>query len=310
MSTSITNYAGLAAYIAILAAFIAGCSSASSSSSIDENSSFTELTNGTTHHCHNPTWSSDGNTIFFTENDDRTALGLSKIVIDGSGMVNLTNDPNHDYVNLPGSSLCASNGKLVISSDKGGHDNIWTIDTVTGEMEQLTDGAYDDYEPTWSSDCSWIAFQSKRDENWDIYKMKADGTSITRLTSNAADDSEPNWSPNGEWIAFQSKRNEIWQIYLIKPDGSSLTQLTSGESEATDPSWFGNGAKIVMSYDDANDSNGEDIFSIDITTKELKNLTNHSGYEGAPSVSPDGTQLAFEADWNGRTSIWISTIAN
>jgi hypothetical protein len=38
-----------------------------------------------------------------------------------------------------------------------------------------------------------ILFQSKRDGNWEIYSMNADGTGQTRLTDDPAGDGAPDW---------------------------------------------------------------------------------------------------------------------
>ena len=40
-----------------------------------------------------------------------------------------------------------------------------------------------------------IAFQTKRDGNWEIYLMNADGTNVLNLTNNPADDQLPYWRP-------------------------------------------------------------------------------------------------------------------
>ena len=40
-----------------------------------------------------------------------------------------------------------------------------------------------------------IAFESKRDGNYGIYVMNADGSGQTRLTDNEERDSGPSWSP-------------------------------------------------------------------------------------------------------------------
>jgi len=41
----------------------------------------------------------------------------------------------------------------------------------------------------------WVAFDSDRDGNGEIYKMNADGTGQTRLTNNTAFDEFPDWQP-------------------------------------------------------------------------------------------------------------------
>ena len=49
--------------------------------------------------------------------------------------------------------------------------------------------------PSWSPDGNWIAFLSDRDGNVELYKMRADGSEVTRLTDNPAWDGMPSWGP-------------------------------------------------------------------------------------------------------------------
>jgi len=253
---------------------------------------------------YNPAWSPDGKVILFTGATKSSTLNLFKLNLYDSAVSLISDDPYHDYVNLPGRSWCSKNNRIVISSDRNDNDDIWTLNPDGTDWRQVTKDASKDWEPSWSDDCEWIVFQSKRNNNWDIYKIRPDGSGLERLTYDAADDWEPNWSPDGRWIVFQSKRNGVWQLYVVRPDGTGITQLTQGTAQATDPSWTPDGKSVVYSAD-AEPSQSEDIFMIDIATLEARNLTNHAGYEGAPSISPDGRFLAFEADWDGRMDIWL-----
>jgi len=91
--------------------------------------------------------------------------------------------------------------------------------------------------PAWSPDGKQIVFTSKRDGNWEIYVMRADGSHQTRLTDNPATDDSPTWSADGGQIAFVSNRDGNQEIYVMNADGSSLKRLTSNAIDDWGPVW-------------------------------------------------------------------------
>ncbi len=92
-------------------------------------------------------------------------------------------------------------------------------------------------QPTPFKSGRWIAFMSDRDGNWEIYRMRADGSQVTRLTDNPAEDGHPSWSPDGNWITFHSTRDGNWETYRMRADGSQVTRLTDNPAEDWGPSW-------------------------------------------------------------------------
>ncbi len=78
----------------------------------------------------------------------------------------------------------------------------------SGEAKQLTDGDFEDAQPTWTPDGD-IAFTSSRDDDWDI-ELKADifvvpaaGGEPRRLTPGDGSYSAPSYSPDGSALAVK-----------------------------------------------------------------------------------------------------------
>ena len=59
-----------------------------------------------------------------------------------------------------------------------------------------------------SADGRRIVFTSNRDQQREIYVMKADGSGQKRLTRRAGDDWAPRFSPDGQRIAFTQLRGD------------------------------------------------------------------------------------------------------
>ena len=116
--------------------------------------------------------------------------------VNGDGLVNLADALLlMTYVANPADgSLPAGIGQAVTSS--GG-------DWVVGAIRRRTNHSAWDSSPSWSPDGRHIAFDSYRDDNWEIYVMGSDGSNPRRLTNHEASDSSPSWSPDGRHIAFR-----------------------------------------------------------------------------------------------------------
>jgi len=169
------------------------------------------------------------------------------------------------------------------------------------------DSLFDDQNPAWSPDGQWIVFQSQRSGNWDIYKIRPDGTGLTRLTSDAADDWQPNWSPVGDRIIFQSKRTGYWDSWTMNPDSTDLRNITDDYTEGTDPCWSPDEMFVVYSSG-RNDAVEPELWIVNTETQlpaVPTRITDNNAYDGAPSWSPDGKKVAFESNRKGNLDIWI-----
>lgn len=88
-----------------------------------------------------------------------------------------------------------------------------------------------------SNDGKWLAYDSDRGGNFDIYKLRLDGGEPVQLTTNPATDFAPSWSPDDKEIAFHSTRNGTRDIFIVSAEGNSETQVTSGPAQDYFPSF-------------------------------------------------------------------------
>jgi eukaryotic-like serine/threonine-protein kinase len=121
--------------------------------------------------------------------------------------------------------IWTNNGHLVYKSTypRGGI----TAANPDGSGGVLLHDDTSDTSPTSSPDGLNVAFMSRRDGNWNIYRVKLDGSGLTRLTDNGANDGLPAWSPDGKSIAFVSNRDGGWAVWVMNADGSNQRRLFS-----------------------------------------------------------------------------------
>lgn len=100
-------------------------------------------------------------------------------------------------------------------------------------------------------------------------------------------------SPDGKFIAYMGLQTGI---HIQPLDGSSPpVNVGAGDS----PTWFPDSSGIVyqITQDDGHNLVAGDLYSVTVDGKTVSNLTQtNESIELHPSVSPDGTRIAFESD--------------
>ena len=139
-----------------------------------------------------------------------------------------------------------------------------------------------------SADGQWLAFDSDRSGNMDIYKMRVDGTGLQQLTTNPADDFRPSWSPDGREIAFHSWRSGNRDSYVVSADGSAERVIASGPAHEFGGTWSPDGTQIAFE----SDRTGQiEIYIVPSQGGTPRRLT--TGGASLPRWSPDGKFIAY-----------------
>jgi dipeptidyl aminopeptidase/acylaminoacyl peptidase len=74
---------------------------------------------------------------------------------------------------------------------------------------------------------AWILFVSQRNNDIEIYRMRADGSQQQRLTTSSPTNTSPKSSPDGQWIVFVSTRDGNQEIYQMRADGTEQQRLST-----------------------------------------------------------------------------------
>ena len=144
-----------------------------------------------------------------------------------------------------------------------------------------------------SHDGKWLAYDSDRGGNFDIYKVRVDGGEPVQLTTNAAPDFGPQWSPDDKEIAFHTSRNGTRDIYVMSAEGGAEQQVTSGPSQDYFPAWSPDGRQLAY-Y--ASNGGPEVIFVVargaDGRWSAPRRIAD-SVTSAYPRWSPDGRLIAY-----------------
>ncbi len=122
---------------------------------------------------------------------------LTAFVVSLSFSLTAQNDP---LINVPSLN---SNGTRIAFNYQG---DIWVADIHGNNAKRLTVHEAYDTNPLWSKDDKYIAFNSNRYGNNDIFLISPEGGKPKRLTFHSAGDVITDFSGNGE-ILFSTKRN-------------------------------------------------------------------------------------------------------
>ena len=242
-----------------------------------------------------PRVSPDGETIVYVRksNDimkDRERSNLWQVSADGKD-----HRPLYSGLNSIRSPRWSPTGeKLAFISNDTGSQQIhvrWFDNGDTAVISQLQASPSN---LSWSPDGKWLAF---------TMNVKAPTKSIA----------EPRTKPEGATWAkkpitvtttrYQYDGRGIVEpayrhVFIVPADGGTSRQLTEGNfNHYGSLAWSPNSDQVFFSANRSDDwelvSDEADIYSVNISTKKLKQITNQSGAERSPVISPNGKMIAF-----------------
>jgi len=92
-------------------------------------------------------------------------------------------------------------------------------------------------------------------------------------------------------------KDMYFHVFVLTADGGTPRQITSGNYHHRDPRWTPDGETLVFSANRHDDWEYEprnsEVYSVDLSTREIVALTDRKGPDTAPAVSPDGAKIAY-----------------
>ncbi len=149
-----------------------------------------------------------------------------------------------------------------------------------------------------------IYFSSNRSGNYEIYRVTAMGTQLTRMTSNRFSDSEPSPNRDRTQILFVSNRHGVSSIYAMNAAPGSPPRRLTTQFAASNPSFSPDGSRIAFTtrrsgYAQVAVMNADGTGMRELTTS-AQGLNNRE-----PAWSPDGTRIAFTSLRYNRDNVFM-----
>ena len=267
-----------------------------------------------------PTWSPDGTRIAFQAYWDGN-YHIWSVADDGSGLRRHTRGP-FDHREPHWSP---DGQRIAFSSDRAGHYDIWTVGVADGSVERVTDAAGSEYGPAFSPTGAGLAHAAAGDDGAaGIWAVDGAGIDSPRRRVAGADGAQvnaPAWSADGRTLfynAIGSGRSVL--LGVSAAGGESL--VLSGQDEdvfsfraspTAEGFYYTGDGRIRRRAPDGGQV--RDVpFAATVTlnrepyTRRPRDLTAPGPFPVrglvSPSVSPDGTRIAFSA----LGDLWLHTI--
>jgi Tol biopolymer transport system component len=163
--------------------------------------------------------------------------------------------------------------------------------------------------PSLSPDGSRVAVSIREndEDGWHVWVRPLSGDSEVRLSYNGASNTRSGWTPDGASVSYVSDRLGPTEIYMAKADGTGgEIMVSSGDSRPMfGQAWAPDGKWLVLRTDNQATGRGDIVAIRPGVDTVARVLVASPEEELSPSVSPDGSWLAYVSSISGRREIYL-----
>ncbi len=218
-------------------------------------------------------------------------------------------------------------------------DQIFTMSITGANVTQLSSGKGRTTCSYWLPDGEWLIFSSteahdpgclpspdrskgyvwKLYPEFDIYRIRKDGTGLQELSASRGYDAEATVSPKGDKIVFTSTRDGDPEIYTMNLDGTGTKRLTFSKGYDGGAFFTPDGSQIVFrasrptsveelaGYQELVSEHlvrpsTLEIFVMNADGSNMRQITDNGSANFAPFMHPDGRRIIFSSNMDASNS--------
>ena len=175
--------------------------------------------------------------------------------------------------------------------------HLWVYDLDKKEEKRLTEGNYTVSDPQWSPDGTRITYTTRPTPRADdgalsdVWVVTVASGEKKKIAGEPGAADNARWSPDGKWIAFTGTPDRdpgpsTSFLYLYPADGGTPKQLSPKfDLSVGTPVWSRDGKTIYFS---TNLLEAIELYSADVASGALKQLTSRGASTGITEISKDG----------------------
>ncbi|GAC1622946.1 MAG: S9 family peptidase [Candidatus Acidiferrum sp.] len=219
----------------------------------------------------------------------------------------------------PDSQWVSYNVKSALLKEDKNRTRIWMVPTSGGDAVPLTGDDVSSSHARWSPDGKWIAFLSERNEGkTQVWLLNRLGGEAQRLTKTPQSVDDFSWSPDNHRLVLVLRDPSPDELETAAKEKNKDTEEPSEkEKKKTQKPWVIDRLHFKEDKVGYLDRRRTHLYTLDLTSKILTQITSGDFDDSDPAWAPDGKQLAFasnrskpDPDANYNSDIWVVSADN